>query len=213
MLFWHWLSTVLCIDKILFAAVAVVIPIILTGGIHMDGFCDTVDAIASHREMSRKLEIMKDTHVGAFAVIYAAVYIILCFGLYASIFTASSIPIIGIGFIFSRALTVSAVATIKNARGEGMLAAFTDHISRRISWIITILFFLISAVGFFFINLIIGSICIFFCGAWFFIYRRFTLKQFGGITGDTVGFFQQITELLILICALIGVLIERLLYI
>ena len=35
----------------------------------MDGFCDTCDALASHQDRARKLEILKDSRVGAFAVL------------------------------------------------------------------------------------------------------------------------------------------------
>lgn len=44
-----------------------VLPILLTGGIHMDGFMDTMDALHSYQDRERKLEILKDSHVGAFA--------------------------------------------------------------------------------------------------------------------------------------------------
>ena len=47
---WMWLCNVLTIGTILFAAGLTLIPIAITGGIHLDGFCDTVDALASHAE-------------------------------------------------------------------------------------------------------------------------------------------------------------------
>ena len=43
---------------------AVLLPLAYTGGIHMDGFCDTCDALASHQGRARKLEILKDSRVG-----------------------------------------------------------------------------------------------------------------------------------------------------
>ena len=51
------------------AAVAVLIPIIITGGIHLDGLLDTADALSSYKSMEEKLEILKDSHTGAFAII------------------------------------------------------------------------------------------------------------------------------------------------
>ena len=50
------------------AAVCVALPLLITGGIHLDGFCDTVDALSSHQSRERKLEILKDPHIGAFAL-------------------------------------------------------------------------------------------------------------------------------------------------
>ena len=59
--------------------IAAAIPIAITGGIHVDGFMDTMDAFHSYREREKKLEILKDPHIGAFAVIrvmtLAAVYL------------------------------------------------------------------------------------------------------------------------------------------
>lgn len=55
----------------------VVIPILVTGGIHMDGFLDVVDARSSHKDRKKKLEILKDPHTGAFAIIGCGVYLVL----------------------------------------------------------------------------------------------------------------------------------------
>ena len=54
---------------VLRGAVLAVLPILLSGGIHMDGFMDTCDAIHSYGSREKRLEILKDPHVGAFAVI------------------------------------------------------------------------------------------------------------------------------------------------
>lgn len=43
-------------------------PLLVTGGIHIDGFSDTMDALSSHAERQKKLEIMDDPHIGAFGV-------------------------------------------------------------------------------------------------------------------------------------------------
>ena len=51
--------------------VLVLIPVLVTGGIHIDGLLDTSDALSSWQERSRRLEILKDSHAGAFAVIMA----------------------------------------------------------------------------------------------------------------------------------------------
>ncbi len=42
-----------------------VIPIIITGGIHLDGLMDTMDAFNSYGDREKKLAIMKDPHTGA----------------------------------------------------------------------------------------------------------------------------------------------------
>lgn len=57
--------------------VALVIMLIVTGGLHMDGLMDTADGIFSGRDRERKLEIMKDSRVGAMGVIaFGAVFLL-----------------------------------------------------------------------------------------------------------------------------------------
>ncbi len=48
----------------------------LTGALHMDGLMDTADALFSHRDRERKLEIMKDSRSGAMAVVVAILFIL-----------------------------------------------------------------------------------------------------------------------------------------
>ena len=52
------------------------IPVWVTGGIHLDGYADTCDALSSYGDREKKLEILKDPHCGAFAVILLAA--VLC---------------------------------------------------------------------------------------------------------------------------------------
>ena len=44
-------------------------PWLATGFLHLDGFMDVMDAVRSCRSLERRREILKDSHVGAFAVI------------------------------------------------------------------------------------------------------------------------------------------------
>ena len=45
------------------------IPLMITGGFHVDGFMDTMDAFHSYQEKEQKLNILKDSHIGAFAAV------------------------------------------------------------------------------------------------------------------------------------------------
>lgn len=57
------------LSPLLGAAVLALFPWIATGALHLDGFLDVVDAVRSCRNLERRREILKDSHVGAFAVI------------------------------------------------------------------------------------------------------------------------------------------------
>ena len=81
MLLWNGLALRLGLGLPLRAAGLLLAPVLVTGGIHLDGFCDACDALASHADTPKKLEIMKDPHAGAFALIGLACYFAFYFGL------------------------------------------------------------------------------------------------------------------------------------
>lgn len=64
-------------SRLLYVILLVLIPVFVTGGIHLDGLLDTADALNSYQPRERKLEILKDSNAGAFAVI-TALYIFFC---------------------------------------------------------------------------------------------------------------------------------------
>ena len=85
---WLWavLAQATGMSCVLFAAIAACLPILVTGGIHMDGYLDTVDALSSHQTCEKKLAIMKDANCGAFAVIYGGVYLLAYAGFAYEVF-------------------------------------------------------------------------------------------------------------------------------
>ena len=64
-----WLLLRLSAPQPLFALCMTAAPWCLTGFIHLDGFMDCCDAVLSRRDQARRREILKDSHVGSFAVI------------------------------------------------------------------------------------------------------------------------------------------------
>ena len=93
----------------------VLIPIFITGGIHLDGFLDTQDALSSYQPMERRLEILKDSHAGAFAIISCSVYFFAYTGIY-SMLTAHAAKVIAISFMLSRTLSGLSVICFPQAR-------------------------------------------------------------------------------------------------
>ena len=102
--------------------IASLLPLLLTGGIHADGFMDTSDALQSWGGRERRLEILKDPHIGAFAVIR-----FLCLGgIYLSAVFCLKEPAYlpwACSFFFSRALSAFAAVRWEKAKPEGSLNA------------------------------------------------------------------------------------------
>ena len=82
---WKWFCDRFAVGTLCYAAVGTAIPILITGGFHVDGFLDTCDALHSYQPRERKLEILKDSHIGAFAVIMLALYGLIFLGGFSEI--------------------------------------------------------------------------------------------------------------------------------
>jgi adenosylcobinamide-GDP ribazoletransferase len=61
-----WFAALLHLPLLAAGLVTVLATVLLTGGLHEDGFADTVDGFGGGRDRERKLEIMKDSRLGAF---------------------------------------------------------------------------------------------------------------------------------------------------
>lgn len=80
-----WLVRLLGLPWLLRGLVLAVYPFLVTGLIHLDGFMDVTDAVKSCRDLSRRREILKDSHVGSFAVIHVALLMLSQFALAATV--------------------------------------------------------------------------------------------------------------------------------
>ena len=66
------------------AFILAVYPFVISGYIHLDGFMDVTDAVKSYRNLEKRRDILKDSHVGAFAVIGCIILFIGQFAVFAS---------------------------------------------------------------------------------------------------------------------------------
>ena len=177
------------------AAVAVALPLALSGCIHLDGFCDTCDALSSHQSRERKLEILKDSHTGAFAIICCGLYLMVFYALWREVDTAGgSALVLALGPVLSRSYSGLAGVSWKNARGSGLLATFTEPVDGRRAQVVLVALVLLSAGAMVLVSPVAGGAAALGAALTFLYYRVMAFRQFGGITGDTEGFFLQICE-------------------
>lgn len=78
----YYLASILNASIILKSSIITIVPFIITGMLHLDGFMDVCDAILSRRSKEEKLRILKDSATGAFAVIPLVILFFLQFGGY-----------------------------------------------------------------------------------------------------------------------------------
>lgn len=80
-----WLTRILGLSHLIRGLVLAVYPFLVTGFLHLDGYMDVTDAVKSCRDLQRRREILKDSHVGSFAVINLALLALGQFALMASV--------------------------------------------------------------------------------------------------------------------------------
>ena len=147
--------------------------------------------------------ILKDTHTGAFAVIFGALYLILYAAACMELDRETAV-LVSIGFVISRSLSGLSTVTFPEARKHGMLADFMKDARKKTVAVCMLVIFFMTA----FLELLFGGICggvvVITTVLIFLWYRHMAVQEFGGVTGDLAGFFLQICELGILLAAVIG---------
>ena len=83
--FLGWLTQFLGLPVLIRGLILALWPYLATGFLHLDGFMDVTDAVKSCRDLARRREILKDSHVGSFAVIGLCMLMLSQFALFASI--------------------------------------------------------------------------------------------------------------------------------
>lgn len=195
------------VSAFLVSAIAVCTPLLVTGGIHMDGFMDTIDALSSHAQRERKLEILSDPHLGAFAVIYLAVYLIMNTALVYEIYSAQALILLCPVYVLSRSMSALCAVNMPSARKNGMLSSYTRSAVKTVVNITMTLSALVSCMAMLLALAPAGAFAAGIGALWTFVYCMLAKKEFGGVTGDTAGFFLQLFELFCTAGIWLGVLI------
>ncbi len=209
LIFFPWIGAIigglefawmLCCDKFhiehfVFTIIAVVIPLMVTGGFHLDGYMDTSDALASWQDREKRLEILKDSHIGAFAVIKLCVFGLV---LISAVYSMDNMAFITWLFLFFEARTISGICVVTNkkAKKEGLL-----HTEARTANDKVVLFCLAGEfimvcafAGFYFQWYWTASLGALLVSVIYYLYTAYT--KFGGITGDLAGWFVCNAEVL-----------------
>ena len=179
-----WLLQQIGAGSMLRAAVLTAVPVLVTGGIHLDGYLDTMDALSSWREKQRRLEILKDPHAGAFAIIMGCLYFVLYAGA-AGELVWKIFPAYAFGFAVSRSFSGLSIAFFPNANPKGTAAAFGMSAEKKRTAAVLSASFCVWAA----LDVLVVSALVF-C-----YYKWKSSKYFGGITGDLAGYFLSLCEL------------------
>ncbi|MFV0528831.1 MAG: adenosylcobinamide-GDP ribazoletransferase [Lachnospiraceae bacterium] len=196
-LFWGWmqLSEFLPLHSVAVWIVAILIPVAVTGGIHIDGLLDTTDALSSYQSRDSRLEILKDPRAGAFAILGGIVYFLLYLAVYSEL-AMQYVPLLAVSFVLSRALSGLAVVVFPKAKNTGLAAAFSDAAQKKTVRNTMFVYIAVCIVALCWISPLYALVSLGVTGILYVYYYRMAVDKFGGITGDLAGWFLQLEELL-----------------
>ncbi len=187
------------LNSVFFIALAIAIPLLVTGGFHLDGFMDTCDALHSYQPREKKLEILKDPHIGAFAVICVLCLMCLAAGFLSILQDMKEVCVLAVVFFYSRALSGIGVITLPSAKKQGMLQTFSDTAKKDFVWKALLVQCVLAGILMVVIQPVLGIFGILTPLAVYGYYVRLSKKEFGGITGDLAGYFVTVSEVTSLI--------------
>lgn len=172
------------------SALAIALYLIITRGLHMDGFMDTIDGFFSRKSTERILAIMKESTVGSFAVLGAGVWFLIVFTTLPRIQWFDLIMIHGLARF---AITLQPLI-FSYPRQSGTGKFFVDNTKAptffiELTLMAAALWYLKPA---YLLALAISLAISLVAGAW-------SKRMIGGITGDTTGFTIEAVHLLLLL--------------
>ena len=185
-----WICRILALPTLVTGLVLALCPYILTGGIHLDGFMDVTDAVRSWRDAARRREILKDSHVGSFAVVGLAMLLLSQFALLASAKEAAPVGVLALIPAVSRcgsALAVTGLPPMSTSQYAAQKKP-KSHL-----WLLSAMAAVLVAAGFFWFGkygfALIGCLC------GYGLALRRAYKSLEGMNGDVAGYALTLGEL------------------
>ena len=185
-----WLCNLLQLPVLVKGLVLAVYPYLAAGFIHLDGYMDVTDAGRSCRSLERRREILKDSHVGAFAVIGIALLLLAQFACMASVSESADYRILLFVPAVSRCGSSLAVTVLKpmNTSQYAQQKKPKSHVA-----VLLMMTALFVATGF----LLCGKYGVVLLGglAGYGLALRKAYKSLEGMNGDISGYALTISEL------------------
>jgi adenosylcobinamide-GDP ribazoletransferase len=188
------LLSILSFEPFLINIILVILLISLTGGIHLDGLADTADAFLSRKHKEEMLKIMQDSHIGVMGVLSLISVLLLKIAFLSSVSISLKTISLLLMCILSRWALVFAMYLFPYARQQGKAKIFIQGMNLKIFFLATV----ITLVCTLLIWQLKGLLVIVIITMSTYIIGKFITHRIGGITGDTLGAINELTEVIIL---------------
>lgn len=176
------------------AAIVVVGWAVLTGGLHLDGLADVADGLGGGYTPARRLEIMKDVHVGAFGAVAVVCVLALKIGFAGALGEGRLLKALVVAPTLGRLAQVGLIAAFPPARRDGMAATFKQHLrpvdmAAAAATGLVVVFVVYGVWG----PVLLGGVAVVGAAA-----GAVVSRLLGGLTGDVYGAFCEAAEVLAL---------------
>ncbi len=175
------------------AVLLLAIWIVLTGALHLDGFLDSCDGLFGGRTPERRLEIMRDESIGAYAFAGGILLILTKFTALVSL-SSLTIPLL-LTPLFGRWAISLVIVLLPYGRVEGLGRAMKDHAT----WIQLAQSALIAVSAAWFFSQWIGLVALGLTAVVAFGIAAFVLRRIPGLTGDIYGAICECSETIVLL--------------
>lgn len=196
-----WLS----LPPLVSALLALATMMKLTGALHEDGLADMSDALGAPVEQARRLEIMRDSRIGSYGVLALVLAVALKAVVLAALAAQSvwlAVAVIVAAAAVSRVAPAGMMHLLMPARGDGLSAAAGRPARTTVIQALT-LATLISVLALWPVSLLMGLFVVPLSGlVGLLLVTSIAQAQIGGQTGDVAGASQVVSELAILIAAI-----------
>lgn len=181
-------------------AFILILNAVITGGLHIDGFIDTFDGIASGGNRKKVLAIMREGRPGAIGIAAIILLFLAKYSLLVSLPKGTvEVSLIAMTTLGRWSLVASSALFPYAREGEGLGRRFIQSLSRKEGFIATAFALLVMVFIFKFkVFILIPVVAVLLIGFNFYFY-----KKIGGITGDTLGALNEIAEVLTLALAVV----------
>ena len=203
----YWLLR-LVLPSAVVSGLLLVCLVVLTGGLHLDGFVDTCDGIAGHKTPEARWQVMRDSRAGAFGIVGVCCLLIVKYVSLNSVPESLMMMTLVLMPVVSRWAMVYAVFAYPYARPSGLGKVFKQGASWQRFTIATIITLAVAiglarwgGIAYFYLAGLVIML-----GVWVIVaaMAAYLKRKFSGLTGDTYGAINEVAEVgvLILVCLL-----------
>jgi adenosylcobinamide-GDP ribazoletransferase len=187
-----WLATRFGMAPLLAAGWTLAVMVGVTGGFHEDGLADTADGFGGGRTRERKLQIMRDSHIGSFGTI--ALMLSLAIRTAAIATGVAPVMAIIVAATLGRAAMAGLLLTSQPARSDGLAASLQRVSPMRSAAALTIA--ALTSVALLTPPAAFAVIFLSLAVVW--AMTRLAARQIGGYTGDVLGATEIVVECVVL---------------